>query len=94
MNATPKYLIEFPDFRDMPTLPDFLEDISWNNDSCPSFRDSVSGCILFVEYFNPADREYPESSRFEVITAEGNSTLSTDNLRDALAFILAAPRAN
>lgn len=57
---------EFPDFAaaDMPAIPAGFEDISWSNDACPSFLNKEIRRVFYVDYLDPAQREYPESLRF------------------------------
>lgn len=62
ISLTKGFRAEFPDFdpASMPTIPDAFEDTSWHNDSCPSFRSEALGLELFVDYLDPALREFPE----------------------------------
>lgn len=68
--SSPKWRREFPDFDDMPALPACLVDSSWHNDTCPSFL--VAGealgshVILFVDYLDKAQREFPDTERFSM----------------------------
>ena len=89
------YRTEFPDF---PTdaIPadvfgDGWTDTSYRNDVSPSFE--FGRFVVFVDYPNPTDREYPESSRFSVYGCEdaleanyGNGCES-DTWSDILSFI-------
>lgn len=59
---------EFPDF-DVATLPEIpagFEDVSWHNDNCPSFYNEADGLILFVDYADASQREFPETKRFSL----------------------------
>lgn len=67
-----KWQIEFPDFpaADMPALPAFADDISWHNDSCPSFMiagDTIGAhVVLFVDYADAERREFPDTARYSI----------------------------
>ena len=85
------YLIQFPDFDDHATPAQLLalgfQDISWQNDTCPSFE--RKGFVLYVDY---ADINLSElkGARFSVIGTPRDSDLEHgdfDNLSDALAAI-------
>lgn len=60
------YQTEFPDFpaADMPAIPAGFEDSSWHNDLCPCFIDEDAGLIIFVDFADPAKREFPDTHRF------------------------------
>lgn len=59
---------EFPDFdlATMPEIPADYVDVSWHNDSCPSFLNEATGRILFVDYADAENREHPETPRFNL----------------------------
>lgn len=82
------YLTEFPDFDhaiDAAHLTALgFEDTSWRNDVSPSFtRDDL---VIWVNYADPAAREFAESSAFE-ITLDGRSVLTSDAWADVRAFL-------
>jgi hypothetical protein len=54
------YREEFPDFdpATMPAIPEGFEDVSWHNDSCPSFVNEAAGLILFVDFADVSLREF------------------------------------
>jgi hypothetical protein len=56
---------EFPDFdlATLPAMPEGFEDVSWHNDTCPSFIDEARGLIVFVDYADPSLSEYPNERR-------------------------------
>lgn len=64
--ALANWQIEFPDFTaaDMPRIPEGFEDVSWHNDSCPSFLNERAGLMIFVERIAPEDREDEGTPRF------------------------------
>lgn len=73
------YKTEFPDFGDLDIeLPPDFEDTSWRNDTCPSFRSMSRSLLLYIDYADPAAREYPESTRFTVERVIGE-TFAPDN---------------
>ena len=57
---------EFPDFTDMPAIPENWDDISWHNDICPSFADATGNFLLFVDYADVNKREFQGEKRFAV----------------------------
>lgn len=61
------YREAFPDYdaATMPDVPKTWTDISWRNDACPSFK-TWNGAIVFVDYEDPNDREFPDCKRFSV----------------------------
>jgi len=70
------YREEFPDFdpADMPAIPDGFDDVSWHNDTCPSFLNDRAGLIIFVDFADPDRREFPECPRFTLGVWDGGST--------------------
>lgn len=96
MNATsiPNWRTEFPDYpvADMPTLPDTFSDTSWHNDTCPSFTSDALGLIVWIDYSNPDDREFPDGPRFGLMEQQngcelGCGLLETDDWDEVLTFI-------
>ena len=86
------YRTEFPNF-DPATLPAECaawEDVSWRQDTCPSFL-TGDGHIVFVDYADPADREIPECERFSVqaCDADGCAFDSEPFASDDWAAVLA-----
>jgi hypothetical protein len=86
------YQTEFSDFDDHASAAQLLAlgfaDISWHNDTCPSFE--RNGVIMFVDYINPDLAEFGAcrgSDRFSVVkdTCQLNWR-NFDNLSDALSF--------
>ena len=94
MNHTPRIPREFPDY-DLATLPallDGMEDVSWHNDICPSFR--YGSLLIFIDYAETEDRECPDQDRYTVLRLDADGcvtddgpALITDEWRDVLAFI-------
>lgn len=84
---------EFPDFTDMPKIPEGYTDTSWHNDVCPTFTSDKDQLMIWVDY---ADRTQRESAladhRFRIERQiDGIETsgpfLETDNWSDVLSFI-------
>lgn len=90
---------EFPDFpaADMPAIPEGFVDVSWKNDSCPSFLNVDAGLVLFVDYLDPELREEPTCPRFSLGVWDDGSTgwtlAATDDWAEILAALPAAPDA-
>src|SRR5262245_20715089 len=58
--------VEFPDFTDMPAIPENWQDVSWHNDIAPSFADDTGCFLLFVDYADESKREFSGHPRFAV----------------------------
>ncbi len=92
-DAIPLFQKEFPDFdpATLPSIPAGFEDVSWHNDSCPSFLNEAAGLIIFVDFANPAVRENPDTKRFCLnVWENGNTNESlaySDDWQDILAAI-------
>lgn len=90
------YRTEFPDFppATMPAIPAAFDDVSWHNDSCPSFLNESLGLIIFVDYADPERREFPECPRFNVNVWDNGNTgtevYSGDDWADVLAHVRTA----
>lgn len=86
------YREEFPTFdpSTLPDLPKGWTDQSWHNDSCPSFN-AGNGMVVFIDFAQPDDREFPECERFTVHNDpevhDGNDVLlATDDWNAVLHF--------
>ncbi len=83
------YKSEFPHYDDTLTLPDGWEDISWHNDSCPSFQ-KVFGDVMFrifCDFKDPDLREMHGAMRFVIyIEDEVNYVCigQTDTIKEAI----------
>lgn len=56
---TQRFKQEFPDFGEMDVeIPSDFEDQSWHNESCPCFHSETAQAFLWVDYEDPARREY------------------------------------
>lgn len=82
-NVTPRYKQEFPDFNLDVVLPEGFEDVSWHNDTCPSFQHNELDVIIYIDFAEPSKREHEETLRFSLITTEDGKL--TDN-REDLAY--------
>ncbi|MBB5986004.1 hypothetical protein [Sphingobium lignivorans] len=74
------YATEFPDYdaSSLPAIPAHWQDASWHNDPCPFWLISQSMGV-FIDYVDPAQKEFPDTPRFAVIRmVEGQH--STDAL--------------
>lgn len=75
------YQIEFPNYPvdDMPALPEGWTDTSWHNDACPSFQNQALRLQVWIEFKNPADREYgDEIKRFGLYNIDEDGGISDD----------------
>ena len=94
-----RMLEEFPDFDAayLPPIPAGWLDMSWHNDACPCWAvhaDEALGTYgdvyVFVDYFDPATREFPKAPRFSVhdMGAEHTSVLlATDDWDEVLRLV-------
>jgi len=79
-DVMPLWRYEFPDYpiADMPDVPDTWKDVSWHNDTCPSFE-TPSGNTVYIDRAIDADREMPGAERFHIMGADGVLMTSTDD---------------
>lgn len=92
-----RYKDEFPDFGELDVaLPDHFDDVSWSNEASPCFHSSAARVFLFVDYVDPAKREFPEAQRFGLMEAtedgqhrsdEGGEILHTDDFSRILETV-------
>lgn len=80
MTTEPRFPLcaaEHPNF-DQSTLPADMpagfDDSTWCNDTCPSFINEAAGLVIFIDYANPEDREFPETPRFSLGIWDDGST--------------------
>ena len=86
---------EFPDFDDdlqaiAARLGEGWYDSSWHNDSCPRLENDALQLALFVDYVDPARREYPELARFQIIDLNSDhhdQLLNTNELSYVQEFL-------
>lgn len=85
------YRAEFPDIDadgaakiDAMLATGGWDDTSWRNEPCPRLTCDVFE--LFIDYADPALREFPDTDRFS-IHDEGEVVLATNEWADVLAFI-------
>lgn len=82
------YRQEFPDFDfEVPAIVTTewgFEDVSWHNDTCPSFECDVF--VLWIDYTDAEKREVGDVKQF-MMTCEGETYLHTDNWEDVRAFV-------
>lgn len=93
------FTTEFPDFApdSLPALPEGFVDISWHNDACPSFASDTLGLCVFIDFADPAQREFPETPRFTVFDWDAENgydtkqtvDLNTDNWAEVMALVAA-----
>lgn len=85
--------LEFPDYpaADMPVMPEGFEDVSWHNDTCPSFLNEDEGLIIFADYADVQKRETQEPyPRFTIGVWDNGSTGETVAESNDFADIIAA----
>ena len=79
------YKEAFPDFGELDVaLPGHLEDMSWSNEPCPCFHSAEARVFLYVDYADPAKREYPEMERFGLQAASEDGQHLDDESRHLL----------
>lgn len=91
------YQTQFPDFTEMPAIPAGWTDTSWRNDASPSFV-PAPGLLVWVDYANDEQREFPGGRRFLVCRADAEGCytgdlLDSDDWSEVLAFIAAQQKA-
>lgn len=69
---------QFPGYP-VDTLPDLtgLEDCSWHNDTCPSWRFGQN--IIWIDWPNDDDRELPGGYRFIVVRVDDDGCLTEED---------------
>lgn len=84
---------EFPDFvLDVAIPPEWI-DKSWHNDVCPSFSCGSKNLLVWIDYTDPARREFPQARRFTVVTFDevldnySDELFSSDDWTEVLRFI-------
>jgi len=89
-NPHAKFQTAFPDFpvADMPNIPAGFEDISWHLDDMPSFESASLGLPLFVDFADKAKREWPDGTRFILVSNAGrHGALLTDDWAEVVDLI-------
>jgi hypothetical protein len=77
----------------MPAIPEDWIDISWKNDSCPSFQTHGGKIIVYADYPDPMDRDHPETTRFTAVFKPNENNhadfkyCDTDDWNEILAFV-------
>ena len=69
---------QFPDYpiASLPALWDW-EDVSWHNDTCPSFR--KGDLLVWVDWPDPREREDFDGRRFILCRLDADGCLPVDN---------------
>jgi hypothetical protein len=94
------YQTEFPEFDLGVAIPAAWDDISWHNDTCPSWCAGFTkeGHIVkvWVDYADPNDREFEDIGRFGVVIqidgggdVEGADAYAGNDWDEVLAFVAA-----
>lgn len=97
------YKKAFPDFtpETMPDTPESWLDVSWHNDSCPSFLVMQGGegdsnftqCRVWIDYMDSALRDVQGAARFSVtfesdnLERQSELAFQSDNFAEILAWI-------
>jgi len=87
------YTQEFRDYDDILSFPKGWQDVSWKNDTCPSFERKYGDMFyrIFCEYKDPDKRESLGSKRFVVYYIEDEDNFVYvdvfDTLEEAIAVI-------
>jgi hypothetical protein len=81
---------EFPTFdaASLPAIPADFVDTSWHNDACPSFTNEALNLRVWVDFADPADREFDDARRFGLCWNDDNYELVlTDDWSEILRAI-------
>ena len=77
--------------RDWPVVPESWKDVSWRNEVAPCWSpDNGERVFVFVDHWDAAQREFPETSRFSVHFVqhiESNCVFASDSWPAILAFV-------
>lgn len=80
--------VEFPhfDISTLPTIPSNWEDVSWHNDTCPSF---IFGKLhIYIDFANYEDRECSLANRFHIFeTDDFQQVLESNDWQQVLDFV-------
>jgi len=82
------YREEFPDFdpATMPLIPAGWQDISWHNDTCPSFE--AGKVHVFIDYADMSRREVQGGGRFLIVRPDDQEVLLiADDWNVVLLFV-------
>ena len=77
------YTTEFPDYILDIAIPADWVDVSWHNDSCPSWL-TPNGFKVMADYAAPVHRECSDYPRFAIIHPDGMDILATDDWLEVL----------
>ena len=71
-------------------IPKEWKDVSYGNDTCPSFE--FKGHQIFIDNENPTEREIQDGKRFHIINSDDygygkKPLLETDNFFEVLEFV-------
>jgi hypothetical protein len=85
----------FSDFplTDLPDLPADWRDVSYGNDTCPSFQPPNKSLIVYTDFADKSMREVPQASRFCVrhLDADGSFMeepwFASDDWADVLRYV-------
>ena len=89
------YKTAFPDYdpATLPLIPTDWADVSYSNDTCPSFE-APNRLVVFVDYLDPAQRECAacgESERFSVLqylsSGGVQEMLHSNDWQDVLSYV-------
>jgi hypothetical protein len=88
--SEPNWKTEFPDFDSMPDIPANWTDISWHNDTCPSFE--CGNVRIWIDYADPEQREFSTPTRFAVVPFNEDADhfdalLESDDWSEILTFV-------
>lgn len=88
---------QFPDYNltTLPPIPADWIDVSHGNDVCPAFTTPDDRWIIWVDYADPAAREFDDCRRYTVrplddegcVTRDDDATLHTDDWGIVLAYV-------
>jgi len=81
------------DAATLPPIPAGFEDVSHPIDACPSHFHPARNLSLYVDFADPAEREFPELPRFHLFrddpeTGARTDFISSDDWTDVLAVLM------
>ncbi len=73
---------EFPDFdaSTLPLIPAGWTDASWANDCCPCFETADKRWVVWIDYADPARREFADARRYTARPLDDEGCIMDDHI--------------